>query len=91
MKSFSISLLELKAVSRTTIVLDNIQSSMSSDLLAMLVEHMSGLDESKYSMEILWEASAAVVTFYMPAGQKGNTQPQWVQITQRKHASWNIC
>lgn len=91
MKGFSISLLESEADSRTAIVLGNIQSNMSRDLLSMLVENVSGLDESKYSLEIIWEASAAVATFNVPAGQKGNTQPQWLQITQRKHASWNIC
>lgn len=87
MKGFSISLLESEADSRTAIVLGNIQSNMSRDLLSMLVENVSGLDESKYSLEIIWEASAAVATFNVPAGQKGNTQPQWFQITQRKHAS----
>lgn len=87
MKSFSLSLLEPEAVSRTAIVLGNIQSNMTRDLLSMLVEYVSGLDESKYSLEIIWEASAAVVTFNMPAGQNGNTQPQWFQITQTKHAS----
>lgn len=91
MKGFSISLLESEAVSRTAIVFGNIQSNMSRDLLSMLVENVSGLDESYYSLEIIWEANAAVATFNMPAGQKGNTQPQWFQITQRKHASWNIC
>lgn len=87
MKGFSISLLEPEAVSRTAIVFGNIQSNVSRDLLSMLVENVSGLDESKYSLEIIWEANAAVVTFNMPAGQTGNTQPQWFQITQRKHAS----
>lgn len=91
MKGFSISLLESEADSRTAIVFGNIERNMSRDLLSMLVENVSGLDESKYSLEIIWEASAAVATFNVPAGQKGNTQPQWLQITQRKHASWNIC
>lgn len=87
MKGFSISLLEPEAVSRTAIVFGNIQSNVSRDLLSMLVENVSGLDASKYSLEIIWEANAAVVTFNMPAGQTGNTQPHWFQIAQRKHAS----
>lgn len=65
----------------------NIQSNMTRDLLSMLVEYVSGLDESKYSLEIIWEASTAVATFNVPAGQDGNTQAQWFQITQTKHAS----
>ncbi|XP_070689465.1 protein mono-ADP-ribosyltransferase PARP14 [Pempheris klunzingeri] len=49
------------------VVLDNVVDSMSRDLLAMLVENISGLDESSYRLEIIWETSRAVVTFHSPA------------------------
>ncbi|XP_075881704.1 protein mono-ADP-ribosyltransferase PARP14-like isoform X2 [Nelusetta ayraudi] len=58
---------ESEADSRTAIVFGNIQSNMSRDLLSMFVENVSGLNESKYSLEIIWEANAAVATFNVPA------------------------
>lgn len=74
--------LEPEADSQKAVVLDNIQSNMSSDLLSMLVENVSGLKEGEYSLETIWEANAAVVIFNAPAGQTGSTQPQCVQVTQ---------
>uniref|UniRef100_A0A4W6DZF5 Poly [ADP-ribose] polymerase n=1 Tax=Lates calcarifer TaxID=8187 RepID=A0A4W6DZF5_LATCA len=40
---------------------------MCRDLLVMLVENVSGLDESGFSLEIIWETNRAVVTFNKPA------------------------
>jgi len=37
----------------------------------MLVESISGLEESQFSLEVIWESSRAVVTFKQPAGRKG--------------------
>uniref|UniRef100_UPI003AAA2BFC protein mono-ADP-ribosyltransferase PARP14-like n=1 Tax=Centroberyx gerrardi TaxID=166262 RepID=UPI003AAA2BFC len=57
---------EAQAVQSLSVVLDNVSDSMSRDLLSMLVENVSGLDESGYSLEIIWEANRAVVTFNNP-------------------------
>lgn len=43
----------------------------------MIIESVSGVKESNFSIEVIWEASAAVVTFNGPAGQENNTQPHW--------------
>lgn len=45
---------------------------MPRDLLSMLVENVSGLDESNYGLEIIWEINKAVVTFNRPVGKRGN-------------------
>uniref|UniRef100_UPI003AADF9E6 protein mono-ADP-ribosyltransferase PARP14-like n=1 Tax=Centroberyx gerrardi TaxID=166262 RepID=UPI003AADF9E6 len=58
--------LQAQAVQSLAVVLDNVSDSMSRDLLLMLVENVSGLDESSYSLEIIWEANRAVVTFNNP-------------------------
>ncbi|XP_074495688.1 protein mono-ADP-ribosyltransferase PARP14-like [Sebastes fasciatus] len=58
---------ETECVQSVSAVLDNVSDNMSRDLLSMLVENISGLDESCYSLEIIWESSRAVVTFNTPA------------------------
>ncbi|XP_030579266.1 protein mono-ADP-ribosyltransferase PARP14-like isoform X2 [Archocentrus centrarchus] len=50
-----------------SVVLENVADDMSTDLLSMLVESVSGLDENSYSMEIIWESNSVVVTFSSPA------------------------
>lgn len=70
--SFSVSLSESEAVSSVAIVLAKVKSDMPRDLLSMLVENVSGLDESNYSLEIIWETNKAVVTFNRPVGERGN-------------------
>ncbi|XP_062272834.1 protein mono-ADP-ribosyltransferase PARP14-like isoform X3 [Scomber scombrus] len=50
-----------------SVVLDNVSGQMPRNLLLMLVEHISGLDDSSYSLEIIWETNQAVVTFSSPA------------------------
>ncbi|XP_071380642.1 protein mono-ADP-ribosyltransferase PARP14-like [Centroberyx affinis] len=57
---------EAQPVQSLAVVLDNVSDSMSRDLLSMLVENVSGLDESGYSLEIIWEANRAVVSFNNP-------------------------
>lgn len=52
------------------VVLDNVSGDMSRDLLAMLVENVSALDESGFSLEIIRESEKAVVTFSHPAGRR---------------------
>ncbi|KAL3975250.1 hormonally upregulated Neu-associated kinase [Sarotherodon galilaeus] len=49
------------------VVLENVTDNMSTDLLSMLVENISGLDENGYSMENIWESNSTVVTFKSPA------------------------
>ncbi|KAM7019145.1 protein mono-ADP-ribosyltransferase PARP14-like [Tautogolabrus adspersus] len=49
-----------------SVVLDNVGSNMSRDLLLMLVENISGLDDSFYSLEIIVESNRAVITFNSP-------------------------
>ncbi|XP_041855414.1 protein mono-ADP-ribosyltransferase PARP14-like isoform X2 [Melanotaenia boesemani] len=51
----------------SAVVLENVTHSMSRDLLMMLVENISGLDENAFSLEIIWEANKAVVIFSSPA------------------------
>ncbi|XP_078027150.1 protein mono-ADP-ribosyltransferase PARP14-like isoform X4 [Epinephelus lanceolatus] len=58
---------ESASAQRVSVVLDNVSDNMSRDLLCMLVENVSGLDESGYSLEIIWETNRAVVTFNKPA------------------------
>ncbi|KAF3851557.1 hypothetical protein F7725_013329 [Dissostichus mawsoni] len=56
-----------KSVQSSAVVLDNVSDRLSRDLLFMLVENISGLDETCYSLEIIWESSRAVITFNKPA------------------------
>ncbi|KAM4575865.1 protein mono-ADP-ribosyltransferase PARP14-like [Odontesthes bonariensis] len=48
-------------------VLEKVSDAMSRDLLLMLVENISGLDENDFSLEIIWESNRAVVIFNDPA------------------------
>lgn len=58
-----------KSAPGATVVLGNINNT-SKDLLSMLVENISGLDESCWKLEIIWESNKAVVTFNNAAGRK---------------------
>ncbi|KAL7391183.1 hypothetical protein ABVT39_005598 [Epinephelus coioides] len=58
---------ESASAQSVSVVLDNVSDNMSRDLLCMLVENVSGLDESGYSLEIIWETNRAVITFNKPA------------------------
>ena len=60
---------DLGSVGSAALLLENVSDSMSRDLLLMLVENISGLDESHFGLEIMWESSRAVVTFNTPAGR----------------------
>ncbi|XP_076587780.1 protein mono-ADP-ribosyltransferase PARP14-like [Chaetodon auriga] len=72
-----------ESVQSAAVVLDNIMD-MSRELLSMLVENISGLDESDYSLEIIWETNRAVVTFNSPADvEKFLTVKQSSQKLQR--------
>ncbi|XP_047448843.1 protein mono-ADP-ribosyltransferase PARP14-like isoform X2 [Mugil cephalus] len=51
-----------KSAPGATVVLENINNT-SRDLLLMLVENISGQDESCWRLEIIWESNKAVVTF----------------------------
>ncbi|KAI3372978.1 hypothetical protein L3Q82_023420, partial [Scortum barcoo] len=82
-----------ESVQSVAVVLDNVNDNMSKDLLAMMVENVSGLDESDFSLEIIWETSRAVVKFTSPAGGKtaGNTQIHISNHTKtRSQSTWRI-
>lgn len=53
-------------------VLENVSENLSTELLLMLVENVSGSDESRFSLETIWESRAAVVVFSDPAGEEGH-------------------
>lgn len=63
-------------------VLDNVVERMTRDLLSMLVENVSGLDEGNYSLEVIQESSRAVITFNSPAGKRGQETP----VNRQSHA-----
>ncbi|XP_029365480.1 protein mono-ADP-ribosyltransferase PARP14-like [Echeneis naucrates] len=48
------------------VTLENVADDVSRDLLLMLVENISGLDEDSFSLEIIWESNRAVVVFSKP-------------------------
>ncbi|XP_036953428.1 protein mono-ADP-ribosyltransferase PARP14-like isoform X1 [Acanthopagrus latus] len=52
-----------ESVQSAGVVLENVADDMSRDLLLMLVENISGLDDSCFSLEIIWESNRAAVTF----------------------------
>ena len=56
-------------------VLENVGANVSRDLLVMLVEHMSGLADSSYVLEVIWERNVAVVTFGRAAGRRRRRPP----------------
>ncbi|XP_026198204.1 protein mono-ADP-ribosyltransferase PARP14-like isoform X2 [Anabas testudineus] len=49
------------------VVLENVTDNMSREILSILVENISGLDDNSFSLEIIWESDSAVVTFNNPA------------------------
>ncbi|XP_068559360.1 protein mono-ADP-ribosyltransferase PARP14-like [Cebidichthys violaceus] len=58
---------ESESVQSVAVVLDNVTDDMPRDLLSMLVENVSGLDDNCFSLEIIWESNRAVITFNQPA------------------------
>ncbi|XP_041643514.1 protein mono-ADP-ribosyltransferase PARP14-like [Cheilinus undulatus] len=56
-----------ESIESISVVLDNVRDNMPRDLLLMLVENISGLDDSSYSLEVIYESNSAVVTFNSPA------------------------
>ncbi|XP_035999477.1 protein mono-ADP-ribosyltransferase PARP14 [Fundulus heteroclitus] len=50
----------------TAVLLENVQENLSQDLLQMIVETISGLDENDFSLEIIWETNMAVLIFNSP-------------------------
>ncbi|XP_071340147.1 protein mono-ADP-ribosyltransferase PARP14-like isoform X2 [Trachinotus anak] len=58
--------LDSETVQSSAVVLENVSNDMCRDLLVMLVENISGLDESDFSLEIIWESNRAVVSFSKP-------------------------
>ncbi|XP_040897571.1 protein mono-ADP-ribosyltransferase PARP14-like isoform X2 [Toxotes jaculatrix] len=56
-----------ESVPCVAVLLENVSDNMCRDLLSMLVENISGLDDGSFSLEIIWESNRAVVTFNKPA------------------------
>ncbi|XP_072243280.1 protein mono-ADP-ribosyltransferase PARP14-like [Leuresthes tenuis] len=56
-----------KSAASAAVVLEKVSDNMSRDLLLMLVENLSGLEENDFSLEIIWESNRAVVIFNDPA------------------------
>ncbi|XP_060895070.1 protein mono-ADP-ribosyltransferase PARP14-like [Labrus mixtus] len=81
-----------ESIQSFSVVLDNVGSNMSRDLLMMLVETISGLDDSFYSLEIILESNRAVVTFKSPADvEKFLTVSQTSQkLQKRKLTAWKL-
>uniref|UniRef100_A0A3Q3GMV8 Poly [ADP-ribose] polymerase n=1 Tax=Labrus bergylta TaxID=56723 RepID=A0A3Q3GMV8_9LABR len=81
-----------ESIQSFSVVLDNVGSNMSRDLLLMLVETISGLDDSFYSLEIIVESDRAVVTFKSPADvEKFLTMSQTSQKLQKlKLTAWKL-
>ncbi|XP_055792513.1 protein mono-ADP-ribosyltransferase PARP14-like [Salvelinus fontinalis] len=50
----------------SAVVLERVPESMSRDLLLLLVETLSGLEEDNFSLEVISETNRAVVTFNNP-------------------------
>uniref|UniRef100_A0A3P9H6L6 Poly [ADP-ribose] polymerase n=1 Tax=Oryzias latipes TaxID=8090 RepID=A0A3P9H6L6_ORYLA len=50
------------------VVLENVSEETSRDVLMMLVENISGVEEEDFSLEIHLESNSAVVTFNNPTG-----------------------
>ncbi|XP_029915316.1 protein mono-ADP-ribosyltransferase PARP14-like isoform X2 [Myripristis murdjan] len=71
-------------------LLENVKDGVSKELLSMLVENVSGLDEDAYGLEVIWETNNAVVTFSDPSdverfltASKNNVKLQKFEITAR--------
>lgn len=79
---------ESESVQGLAVLLDNVAEDMSRDLLSMLVENISSLDESSYSLEIIWEINRAVITFDSPAGKK---EPDTAVNTQIHRTTVKTC
>uniref|UniRef100_A0A3B5B177 Poly [ADP-ribose] polymerase n=1 Tax=Stegastes partitus TaxID=144197 RepID=A0A3B5B177_9TELE len=63
------------------VVLENVPDRMSRDLLSMLVENVSGLDDSSYSLEVILESSRAVVSFSSPKHKRTRHHLKSTQLT----------
>ncbi|XP_060895176.1 protein mono-ADP-ribosyltransferase PARP14-like [Labrus mixtus] len=81
-----------ESIQSFSVVLDNVGSNMSRDLLLMLVETISGLDDSFYSLEIILESNRAVVTFKSPTDvEKFLTVSQTSQkLKKHKLTAWKL-
>lgn len=70
MKVFIFLLPDSESSQSVAVVLENVTDNMSREILSILVENISGLDDNSFSLEIIWESDSAVVTFNNPAGKK---------------------
>jgi hypothetical protein len=52
----------------SAVVLERVPESMSREMLTLLVETLSGLEEDNFSLEVISETNRAVVTFNNPKG-----------------------
>ncbi|KAM7415528.1 hypothetical protein PAMA_017845 [Pampus argenteus] len=72
-----------ESVQSHAVVLDNVSDEMPRDLLLMLVENISGLEETSYSLEIICETNQAVVIFNSPADMEKFLRSQNSQKLQK--------
>ncbi|XP_054586345.2 protein mono-ADP-ribosyltransferase PARP14 [Nothobranchius furzeri] len=74
-----------KSTHRPAVVLENVSENLTRDLLLMLVENISKLDEHNFSLEIIWESKMAVVIFNNPADVEKFIPASQNHSTMRKH------
>ncbi|KAM9858362.1 protein mono-ADP-ribosyltransferase PARP14-like isoform 2-T2 [Aulostomus maculatus] len=80
------------------VVLNNVSKELPRDLLSMLVESVSGLDEGDYSLEVIWDTCTAVVTFssvadaenFLAVSQKSQRLQKHGLTTRRLEAAKSI-
>nr|XP_013763384.1 PREDICTED: poly [ADP-ribose] polymerase 14-like [Pundamilia nyererei] len=75
--SRSVDVSDSESPQSTAVVLENVTDNMSTELLTMLVEIISGLDENSFSLEIIRESNRAVITFNNSAAVVKKAQ-QWL-------------
>ncbi|XP_048122971.1 protein mono-ADP-ribosyltransferase PARP14-like [Alosa alosa] len=56
----------LKICKPNVVVVENISEDMTKDVLGLIVENISAVSEDEYTMELIYESHAAVVTFIHP-------------------------
>ncbi|XP_015250579.1 PREDICTED: poly [ADP-ribose] polymerase 14-like [Cyprinodon variegatus] len=65
-ESFAPAVKDTNSDPSTAVLLENVSENLSEDLLQMLVERTSGLEENDFSLVIFKESKMAVVTFINP-------------------------
>lgn len=61
---------DLEPCGSCSVALGPVPEKTPRDLLCVLVENVSGLEESGFELELIWEKQTAVVTFADPEGTR---------------------